>query len=330
MQRFYAIPCIHIAKSYLPLGLGMLCLIFGQASVSTDLAPTATLIAVNGDISISIQGGSPIPGAVGVILHEGDSIRTRAGASATVELSDRSTLELTENTAVTISVLIEDPQTGASRSNLELWWGSIRSVLPSSGSQTRQSSSITVQTSNASANMAAPIEQVITADSQVSYDPGGNTTTAIANKFDVVMTNLLTEESLLIPQGTVGLVEGSTIQQITMTINFPPGDDRLEEIIRTQGEGEETIKAQLDRIANILKQIPNKMIVIEGHTDNIGDAQANIQLGQRRANSVKNYFVEQHALPPNLLETVSFGIDRPIADNSTDAGRAKNRRVEVH
>ena len=95
-------------------------------------------------------------------------------------------------------------------------------------------------------------------------------------------------------------MQGSTIQQITMTINFPQGDDSLEEIIRNQGDGEDTIKAQLDRIALILKQISSKMIIIEGHTDNLGDPQANMQLGQRRAASVKEYFVGQHALPQSV------------------------------
>lgn len=267
-------------------------------------------------------------GNIGMTLHEGDSIRTRARASAIVELSDRSTLELAENTAVTISILVEDSQTGSSRSNLDLWWGSLRSVVPVS--QTQNPSSITVQTSNARADMTSPPQNLSASDSEVIFDPQINTTTAIAHKFDVVVTNLLTEESLLIPEGNVGFVHKNSIQKIAMKIHFPPGDDNLTEIIKEQGEGETTIKSQLDRIAAILKQIPGKTIIIEGYTDDVGSEQDNIHLGQSRADNVKTYFVEQHGIPPGRFETISYGATRPIASNETEEGRAQNRRVEIH
>ena len=309
--------------------LGILSSIFGLSSLSKDQQPTAMLIAVQGDVSVSVQGGSPTAGTVGFVLHEGDSIRTRAGANATVELSDRSTLELAENTAVTISVLLADAQTGTSRSDLDLWWGSVRSVLPS-GSRSAESSSITVQTSNARTDVEAPTQGAEPSDSEVIYDPSGNTTTAIANKFDVMMTNLLTEETLLVPQGAIGIAQADTIQQVAMTITFPPGDDSLEELIRKQGTGEGTIKAKLDQIALILQQIQNKKIMIEGHTDNVGNASDNMALGQRRADSVKRYFVQEHGIVSERLESISYGDSRPVATNETEEGRARNRRVEVH
>lgn len=292
--------------------------------------PTASLIALNGDVMVSVQGGSPTPGIVGTVLQEGDSIKTRAGATATVELSDRSTLELEENTAVSISVMTLDPATGASRSQLDLWWGSLRSTLPAG--QMNSGSSITVQTSNARTDMGGTTgaEGAEGGDSQVIFDPDESVTTAIANKFDVVMTNLMTEESLLIPQGNVGLVQGNTVQQIAMVVTFPKGDDSLMDIIEAQGEGENTIKAQLDRIATILKQIPDRVIVIEGHTDNVGSPDANMSLGQSRAENVKQYFIEFHGIDPQRLEAVSYGMTRPVAPNDTAEGRAQNRRVEVH
>ena len=309
--------------------LVLVSLIFGLSSLPEDLQPTAMLVAVQGDVSVSIQGGSPSAGIVGFVLHEGDSIRTRAGANATVELSDRSTLELAENTAVTISVLLADAQSGTSRSDLDLWWGSVRSVLPS-GARSSESSSISVQTSNARTDVEAPSEGTVPSDSEVIYDPSGNTTTAIAHKFDVVMTNLLTEESLLIPQGTIGIAQADTIQQVAMTITFPPGDDSLEELIRQQGAEQGSIKAKLDQIALILQQIKNKKIIIEGHTDNIGSASENMALGQRRADGVKTYFVQEHGIVSERLESISYGDSRPVATNETEEGRAENRRVEVH
>lgn len=289
--------------------------------------PAAVLVSLAGDVSVSIQGGSPMRANIGMTLHEGDSIRTRAGASAIVELSDRSTLELAENTTVTISIFVEDASTGVSRSNLDLWWGSLRSVVPASQSQ--NPASITVQTSNARAAMTSPTRDLNTSDSEVIFDPQVNTTTAIAHKFDVVVTNLLTEESLLITEGSVGMVHQNSIQKIVMNIHFPPGDDNLTQIIKEQGDGESTIKAQLDQIAAILKQIPNKTIIIEGHTDEVGSEQDNLRLGQSRADNVKAYFVEQHGIPPGRFKTISYGATRPIASNETEEGRARNRRVEI-
>lgn len=301
--------------------------LFSLMSSAGAQQPAAVLVSLVGDVSVSIQGGSPRRGNIGMTLHEGDSIRTRSEANAIVELSDRSTLELAENTAVTISILVEDSSTGASRSNLDLWWGSLRSVVPVS--QTKNPSSITVQTSNARTDLTSPPQNLSVSDSQVIFDPQVNTTTAIAHKFDVVVTNLLTEESLLIPEGSVGFVHQNSIQKVAMKIHFPAGDDNLTEIIRAQGAGEDTMKAQLDRIADILKQIPGKIIILEGHTDDVGSEQENMRLGQSRADSVKTYFIEQHGIPPGRFETISYGATRPIASNETEQGRAQNRRVEI-
>ena len=144
------------------------------------------------------------------------------------------------------------------------------------------------------------------------------------------MTNLLTEESIMVPEGSIGIVQGSTIQTVDLTIFFPPGNASLMEIIETQGEGEYTVKAQLDRVAQVLRQLGIQQMTIEGHTDNVGDEQDNLRLAQRRADNVKKYFVEFHNLPADLFQAVSLGESKPLDTNATDAGRARNRRVEVH
>jgi OOP family OmpA-OmpF porin len=74
-------------------------------------------------------------------------------------------------------------------------------------------------------------------------------------------------------------------------------------------------------------QIP--MVVIAGHTDSKGTDAYNMDLGKRRAESVKQLLIKFGA-PPEKLEVISFGKTRPIEDNSTDEGRARNRRVEFH
>jgi outer membrane protein OmpA-like peptidoglycan-associated protein len=86
----------------------------------------------------------------------------------------------------------------------------------------------------------------------------------------------------------------------------------------------------LQEVADYLKA--NKAIkrmAIEGHTDNKGSADLNKSLSQQRADSVMHWLT-QHGIEPGRLEAHGYGMERPIEDNGTDAGRAKNRRVEFH
>jgi len=88
---------------------------------------------------------------------------------------------------------------------------------------------------------------------------------------------------------------------------------------------------QREKVANISKYVDktdNTTIQITGHTDNTGDRSSNIQLGLNRANFVKEYFVD-NGIPESKIKTSSKGPDRPIADNNTKEGQAKNRRVVV-
>lgn len=73
---------------------------------------------------------------------------------------------------------------------------------------------------------------------------------------------------------------------------------------------------------------PNAVISVTGHTDYIGTEQYNMALGQKRAQTVHNYLVSVGISSGNLL-TESKGESEPIADNSTDEGRAKNRRAVI-
>ena len=83
----------------------------------------------------------------------------------------------------------------------------------------------------------------------------------------------------------------------------------------------------LDRAVKVLKDYPDVKLEISGHTDNVGKPAYNQDLSQRRAESVKQYFVSQ-GIAPERLTTVGYGMDRPIADNKTKDGKAKNRRTE--
>lgn len=85
----------------------------------------------------------------------------------------------------------------------------------------------------------------------------------------------------------------------------------------------------LNEVAQILKDNPSINIRIEGHTDNRGRAAYNKKLSDQRAASVRTYLIQQ-GVEPSRMTSVGFGLERPIDDNTTEAGRAANRRVEIH
>jgi outer membrane protein OmpA-like peptidoglycan-associated protein len=83
----------------------------------------------------------------------------------------------------------------------------------------------------------------------------------------------------------------------------------------------------LDNVTQILRNNPEIEVEIRGYTDNTGSYQGNINISQRRADTVKNYLVQQ-GIPSNRVFTRGYGPDNPIASNATAEGRAKNRRIE--
>jgi outer membrane protein OmpA-like peptidoglycan-associated protein len=72
-----------------------------------------------------------------------------------------------------------------------------------------------------------------------------------------------------------------------------------------------------------------RVFVVAGHTDSVGQEDYNYELGQRRATSVVGYLVGKKGLDPTQVRMVSYGAGKPVADNSTPSGRRKNRRVEI-
>jgi OOP family OmpA-OmpF porin len=89
----------------------------------------------------------------------------------------------------------------------------------------------------------------------------------------------------------------------------------------------EDAEALLDEAVEILADNPDLALVVEGHTDNVGDAQFNLALSQARAEAVVDYLVAG-GVSPDRLSAIGYGESRPIADNDTKAGRAANRRIE--
>jgi outer membrane protein OmpA-like peptidoglycan-associated protein len=83
----------------------------------------------------------------------------------------------------------------------------------------------------------------------------------------------------------------------------------------------------LARAAVLLKR-SDKPVIVEGHTDNVGTHEYNMQLSQARATTVANA-LEERRIPPSRITTKSFAYDRPVASNDTPEGQARNRRTEI-
>lgn len=142
------------------------------------------------------------------------------------------------------------------------------------------------------------------------------------------------EEVNYLIQDMKDMVEGVEIElereAISITLPckkmFPPGSVELGE------EGQETLL----RIANILKEMPERDIRIEGHTDNTAisgslkeDYPTNWDLSAKRAVNVVKFLIAKVDIEPSRLAAVAFGEYRPVADNDTEAGRNKNRRIVI-
>lgn len=84
----------------------------------------------------------------------------------------------------------------------------------------------------------------------------------------------------------------------------------------------------IQNLANSLKNFPETNVLIIGHTDDTGSDAYNSRLSERRAESVKN-FATMQGIPSQRLNTQGKGEGEPIAENTTEDGRAKNRRVEI-
>jgi OOP family OmpA-OmpF porin len=105
---------------------------------------------------------------------------------------------------------------------------------------------------------------------------------------------------------------------IALYINFDTGKS----VLKTDGE------ATVMEIAAMLKGSPNLKVSIEGHTDNVGTAASNLTLSNARAKAVMDAIVKG-GIASNRLSSKGLGQTAPIADNRSDEGKAKNRRVEL-
>jgi OOP family OmpA-OmpF porin len=105
----------------------------------------------------------------------------------------------------------------------------------------------------------------------------------------------------------------------TQGIYFDTGSDRI------RPESTPTLK----EIGQMLTEHADLKLTIEGHTDNVGSAQANHDLSHKRADAVKAYLVTTHKVDESRVTSTGFGDKKPVAKNDTPEGRQQNRRVEL-
>lgn len=102
-------------------------------------------------------------------------------------------------------------------------------------------------------------------------------------------------------------------------VTFETGSDQLTELS----------SYQLDDAITFLKDNPDVNVMLKGHTDNTGDAEANYALSDRRASEVRSYLLEG-GIDAERLASAGYGSANPIADNETEEGRQANRRTELY
>jgi outer membrane protein OmpA-like peptidoglycan-associated protein len=102
----------------------------------------------------------------------------------------------------------------------------------------------------------------------------------------------------------------------------------LGDVLFATGRSEVKVGAasNLNKLVEFLNKYPDRKVQIEGYTDNVGSADSNQGLSQRRAESVRAYLVQQ-GISPARLSAVGMGEGQPVADNGSESGRQQNRRV---
>jgi len=88
-------------------------------------------------------------------------------------------------------------------------------------------------------------------------------------------------------------------------------------------------RPELDHAVEIMRKYPTIRVEVQGHTDDEGDPSVNVELSRRRAEAVRQYILTAGSIAPERLRAVGYGGDKPVVDNQTEAGKARNRRIEL-
>ncbi len=107
--------------------------------------------------------------------------------------------------------------------------------------------------------------------------------------------------------------------RMTLDVKFKNNSSQLEN----------DFKSDIQRLAKFMTEYPDTNVVVEGHSDSVGKAEYNQWLSEQRAKTVMNELISVYGISASRVSAKGFGEAKPIADNNTATGRAKNRRVEA-
>jgi OOP family OmpA-OmpF porin len=137
----------------------------------------------------------------------------------------------------------------------------------------------------------------------------------------VVETPDVPKEPIVAP---APVAEKPPLEKITITLNVK--FDTAKAVVKKKYHND------IKKVANFMKAYPGTKAVIEGYTDNVdkfNNPENNIKLSQARADSVRQYLIDNFGIDASLITAVGYGPNKPIASNDTNKGRQKNRRVQA-
>ena len=214
-------------------------------------------------------------------------------------------------------------------------------------------SAISQTNDSTNANQIAPVNVIVT-DFKNKPRPGeqiifiskknGEIFSGRAGKDGRFSTTLPADDTFLIKVKTIvdtakyGLIairrlepDERFVEPFAVTVKFEPARSyRLDNVYFDFGKS--TLRsesfAELNELVSYMEWRENDRIEISGHTDNIGTDTDNLRLSQQRADSIRQYLVKKGISPARVIAK-GYGASVPVADNSTEEGRQKNRRTEV-
>jgi len=137
----------------------------------------------------------------------------------------------------------------------------------------------------------------------------------------VVETPDVPKEPIVAP---APVAEKPPLEKITITLNVK--FDTAKAVVKKKYHND------IKKVADFMKAYPGTKAVIEGYTDNVdkfNNPENNIKLSQARADSVRQYLIDNFRIDASLITAVGYGPNKPIASNDTNKGRQKNRRVQA-
>ncbi len=125
--------------------------------------------------------------------------------------------------------------------------------------------------------------------------------------------------NLFTPEEAISIRDGNTLLLRMVGLSFRTGSAKLDERAMNL----------LNKLQSALNVFPRSEIVVEGHTDTSGGSKSNMRLSEKRAEAVANFIITSLNVPSYRVKALGYGDTRPVANNKTNEGRARNRRIDI-